>query len=98
MDFLYTVLAGLAGGLLLNALAPSPQQPRQQQVLAPPAAPGQAPQAGARAPDYEASLAANRRRETGGGPTATPSSTFLTGPGGVDPSKLVLGRNTLLGA
>lgn len=32
-----------------------------------------------------------------GGMSAGPGSTFLTGPGGVDPATLQLGRKTLLG-
>lgn len=47
----------------------------------------------ARAPDVGAMLAGNQQAAKGGG-----SSTMLTGPGGVDPSSLNLGRNTLLGS
>jgi transcription initiation factor TFIID subunit TAF12 len=53
----------------------------------------------------QAMNAANRREPdvsgimAGAGKAATtgPSSTMLTGPGGVDPTQLSLGRNTLLG-
>ena len=34
----------------------------------------------------------------GFGPGAGPSSTLLTGPGGIDPRQLKLGRSTLLGS
>lgn len=47
--------------------------------------------ANAKTPDILALLAANK--SPGG-----VGSTMLTGPGGVDTSKLTLGRNTLLGA
>ena len=47
--------------------------------------------ANAKAPDIAALLAGNQAPGGVG-------STMLTGPGGVDTSKLTLGRNTLLGA
>lgn len=47
--------------------------------------------ANAKMPDIAALLAANKAPGGVG-------STMLTGPGGVDTSKLTLGRNTLLGA
>lgn len=47
--------------------------------------------ANAKMPDIAALLAANKAPGGAG-------STMLTGPGGVDTSKLTLGRNTLLGA
>ena len=47
--------------------------------------------ANAKTPDILALLAANKAPGGAG-------STMLTGPGGVDTSKLTLGRNTLLGA
>lgn len=47
--------------------------------------------ANAKTPDIAALLAGNRNPGGVG-------STMLTGPGGVDTSKLALGRNTLLGA
>ena len=42
---------------------------------------------------------ANQRRASDGGamPGGAGNSTLLTGPGGVDPSALTLGKNTLLG-
>lgn len=48
--------------------------------------------ANAKAPDVNALLAAQQASGKGG-----PGSTMLTGPSGVDPSLLTLGRNTLLG-
>lgn len=95
MSDLWGLLAGLAGGVLLSALMPSPKAPKQPTLLAQPAT---APQGqAARAPDYNAMQSRNQQRESAG-PMAGPSSTFLTGPAGVDPTKLKLGRTTLLGA
>lgn len=48
--------------------------------------------ANAKAPDT-AALGASNREAAGGGQ----GSTMLTGPAGIDPASLVLGRNTLLG-
>ena len=45
------------------------------------------------APDV-ASIMASAQEGAGGGPSAT----MLTGPQGIDPSQLSLGRNTLLGS
>ena len=44
------------------------------------------------APDVASIMAAAQESGAGG-----PASTMLTGPAGIDPSKLTLGRNTLLG-
>lgn len=46
----------------------------------------------AKAPDVNALLAAAQEAAKGG-----PSSTMLTGPSGIDPSALTLGKSTLLG-
>jgi len=43
-------------------------------------------------PDVASIMAAAQETGTGG-----PASTMLTGPAGIDPSQLTLGRNTLLG-
>lgn len=48
--------------------------------------------ANAKLPDIAAIAAANQRLATGGA-----GSTLLTGPQGVDPQKLLLGKTTLLG-
>ena len=44
------------------------------------------------APDVASIMAAAQESGAGG-----PSATMLTGPAGIDPSQLMLGRNTLLG-
>lgn len=44
-------------------------------------------------PDVGAMLSGNKQSAAGGG-----SSTMLTGPGGIDPTTLNLGKNTLLGS
>lgn len=90
----WTVIAGLAGGLLLSELFGAQQQaPAAPQPILPPAA--QDPSA---TPDYNKLLAANSKGAGRSGPSAGPSSTFKTGPGGIDPAALSLGTNTLLGA
>lgn len=48
--------------------------------------------ANAKSPNTQAIDSANQQAASGG-----PSSTMLTGPGGVDASSLALGKNTLLG-
>lgn len=50
-------------------------------------------QANQKTPDENALLSANQAAGKNG-----PSGTMLTGPGGVDPSLLQLGKSTLLGA
>lgn len=98
--FLMALLGGLAGGVLLSSLfgqggqQPQAPAPTLQPQQAAPAA--QAPNATA-TPDYNLLLNANRKVSRSG-PSAGPSSTFKSGAGGVDPSQLSLGTNTLLGA
>ena len=48
-------------------------------------------------PKREAAVASNAAAAAPGGALAGNSSTFLTGPSGIDPSTLNLGRNSLLG-
>jgi hypothetical protein len=48
--------------------------------------------ANAKAPDVASLLSGNQQAATGGA-----GSTMLTGPSGVDPTALTLGKNTLLG-
>jgi hypothetical protein len=48
--------------------------------------------ANAKAPDVNALLSAAQQQAAGG-----PGSTMLTGPAGVDPGQLTLGKSTLLG-
>ncbi len=62
---------------------------------APPAPPAPPPEA-AKAPDSDQVKARNKARMTGG-MDAGPNSTMLTGPDGVDPNSLELGKNSLLG-
>jgi hypothetical protein len=57
-----------------------------------PLLPAQAPQA-SRQPDQ-----AMLRRQNSGGQRGAASSTMLTGPGGIDPALLNIGRVTLLGS
>lgn len=52
---------------------------------------------GSKTPDMAAINAQNTAVASAGGSKAGNSSTFLTGPGGVDPGTLNLGKNTLLG-
>lgn len=55
------------------------------------------PPAKAKAPDRPAISRANAAAAGPGGAMSGNSGTFLTGPSGVDPSTLTLGKNTLLG-
>ena len=64
-------------------------QQAQQQATASQAAMRRSQQ---QAPDVAGIMAAAQESGAGG-----PSSTMLTGPAGIDPSQLTLGRNTLLG-
>lgn len=80
------------GAMTAGAVASQAMQPGAIQG-AKPTTPAKPPQA-SKAPN-----AAGMRRDNGaaGGVNAGPASTMLTGTAGVDPSKLTLGRNTLLG-
>ena len=82
-----TAGAGALAGAAVSAAAPKPQMPKIPDPIKPPT-PTQASQAPQRATQRLANAA------TGG---LGNSSTFLTGPGGIDPGTLNLGRNTLLG-
>ena len=67
----------------------------------PPPPPPPPPPQMARAPDAIAvrnSGVANQQIKGAGGGQSGASGTFLTGPGGVDPNSLTLGKKTLLGA
>ncbi len=70
--------------------SPSPPPPPP-----PPPPPEPAKQA-EKAPDAEVARAKNKNAMAGG-MNAGPNSTLLTGPGGVDPTSLSIGKNTLLG-
>lgn len=61
----------------------------------PPPPPAPPPQA-AKAPDADIVRSKNKKAMSGG-MEAGPGTTFLTGPSGVDPNELTLGKNTLLG-
>jgi hypothetical protein len=82
-------IGGALGGMFLSsAMSPSMDMPK-------PPAPAKPPQA-AKTPE----VATMRRQNAVGaaaGPSAGPSSTFLTGPTGINPALLSLGKSTLLG-
>ncbi len=73
-----------------KAGAQARKQAERQAAAQAQAAEEQANRQAAKAPSIEAIVAANQRAAMGG-----PASTMVTG--GVDPSKLLLGRATLLG-
>jgi hypothetical protein len=80
--------AGVAGGMMLSGAMskpkiniPQPEKPKQ----------------GAQAADREGIVRANTMGGMPGGAMAGNAGTFLTGPSGIDPSTLNLGKNTLLG-
>lgn len=81
--------AGVAGGMMLsgamakkpNINIPQPEKPKQ----------------GAQAADREGIVRANTMGGMPGGAMAGNAGTFLTGPSGIDPSTLSLGKNVLLG-
>lgn len=98
---------GAAGAVAGDTLVDKPQQRVQEGIDAQRTAAEQATRLSERqadlaynnqqrglgkAPDVGAMLSGNKQAAMGGG-----SSTMLTGPGGVDPTTLNLGRNTLLG-
>ena len=99
-DFFWPLLAGLAGGYVLTQIMKPPKMPEQQMLGMPeqnPAQPATPATQAEQKPDYNRALGKNKANEAKG-PSAGPASTFLTGPMGVDPSQLNLGRNMLLGA
>lgn len=80
--------AGVVGGMAMSGAfakpkinIPAPEKPKQ----------------GAQAPDREGIVRANTMGGMPGGAMAGNAGTFLTGPSGIDPSTLNLGKNTLLG-
>lgn len=83
--------AAAAVGSAVNSFVNKPEAPKA-------ATPQPAPQSG-QAPSAAGALSAIQ--QNGGAPSAGPgggqASTFLTGSSGVDPSKLTLGRNAILG-
>jgi hypothetical protein len=87
------VAGGLLGGLLLGQMTSKPGKSPQMQAAAPPPLPAAQT---AKTPD--ASAVAQGLAGTGqAGGTPGVAQTFLTGPGGIDPSLLQLGKTTLLG-
>jgi hypothetical protein len=78
--------AGLVGGQLLQPKIKMPAIPT----------PEKPPQA-TKAPNRTAILTPNAAGSRPGGAFSGNSGTFLTGPSGIDPATLNLGRNTLLG-
>lgn len=87
-----TTMVMAIGAMTAGMAAASAMQPGAIQG-AKPTTPAKPPQA-SKAPN-----AAGMRRDNGaaGGINAGQASTMLTGTAGVDPSKLTLGKNTLLG-
>lgn len=81
-----TAIAGIAASQIM-----APKAPKMPEAPAAPAAPPQA----SKMPDQKAVRAA---AAGAGNTTAGPTSTMLTGLGGVAPGALNLGRNVLLGA
>lgn len=90
----FSMIASVVGGsILTKLLAPKEQKPQQPDTPAAPTPPP-TPQA-AQTPDQ----AARRAPAFGaGGAASAAGSTLLTGPEGVAPSLLNLGKNSVLGA
>lgn len=85
----YGIVAAVAGGFILS------QMTQQKPSIPTPAAPIAPPQAST-APDANDTLKAlGGTGQAGGAPGV--AQTFLTGPGGVDQSSLLLGKSSLLG-
>jgi hypothetical protein len=87
MGLTYVAL-GLAGGALLGSMANKSKTPPMQAATPPPQA--------SKAPDASTVAAGQAGTGQAGGAPGV-AQTFLTGPGGIDPSLLQLGKQTLLG-
>ena len=85
-----TILGGLGAVKTMRDLKKASKTPDVKPLTA-----ADKPPAKAKTPDRPAIGAANAAGP--GGAMSGNSGTFLTGPSGVDPSTLNLGRNTLLG-
>lgn len=85
-----TILGGLGALKGMRDLSKAAKTPAVKPLTA-----ADRPPAAAKAPDRPAMARTNAAAAAGPGGGA--SGTFLTGPSGVDPSTLNLGRNTLLG-
>lgn len=89
--------SALAGGAMLAATAASAYMASKQQPKAPDAPAVTPPPQPSKVPDRQ-QLATTQAAMAGmGGSMSGNSSTFLTGPNGIDSTKLNLGRNVLLG-
>lgn len=86
--------AGLAAKQAAKALTPKMPDIKVPKPEAPPA---ESKSQAAKQPDRAAAVAANIAAAGPGGALSGNSATFLTGPSGVDPSTLNLGKNKLLG-
>jgi hypothetical protein len=85
----YAAAAVVGSYAATKAMAPDIPTPQATTPTAPPSK-----QADGKQPDVKAMRGANAAAS---GVNAGPASTFLTGPSGIDPSQLTLGKNTLLG-
>lgn len=89
---LIPVMAGLLGGAVGSRLLGGSQSAPQMQAPTPPPAPDQV----ARTPDVNTVRQNNMGTGQAGGSPGV-AQTMLTGPSGIDPKLLKLGKNTLLG-
>jgi hypothetical protein len=87
-----TAAAMLAGGLGLGLAAKAMKKDKAPAVQAPTKPPQETQK-----PERPTVVANNAAAAGPGGAMSGNSGTFLTGPSGVDPSTLNLGKNTLLG-
>lgn len=85
------IIGGAALGAGLGGMQKAPSIPAPQAPVAPPAAQA------AQVPDAQSFLSKNSGTGQAGGAPGI-AQTFLTGAGGIDPSKLDLNRKTLLGS
>lgn len=84
----WAVIGGVAGGMMLSSQMKAPSIPAPPTPVAPPQA--------SVAPDANNTLKSlGGTGQAGGAPGV--AQTFLTGPGGVDQSSLLLGKTSLLG-
>lgn len=88
-------IAAIAGMAMATAMAPKMPNIKVPDPVKPPDP--IAKSQSAKAPDRAASANANAAAAAPGGALSGNSGTFLTGPTGIDPSTLNLGKNVLLG-
>jgi hypothetical protein len=84
----WAVIGGVTGGMVLGSMQSAPNIPTPPTPAPPPAA--------SVAPDANNTLKSLGGAGQGGGAPGV-AQTFLTGPGGVDQSNLLLGKTSLLG-